>query len=119
MAELPFFSLISSNVFFTTSSTISFQRFRMLSRDDNCVNLPRFHRPICFLQIFNCNLRLAVRPQPPEQTTLTHICQLLAQSGGHGVSQRHAILSLVTCIPEHDALIASSDIKVLFADMPM
>merc|ERR1719277_792222 len=82
---------ISCNLF----APSSFQRLSMLRGDDNCVDLPWFHGPVCFLQIFNRNLCLAVRPQPPQQTTLTHICQFLTKTRGHGVGQWHAILSFI------------------------
>merc|ERR1719210_842255 len=59
----------------------------------------------------------AIRSQPPEQSALPHICELLPELCGHGVGQRHAILCLIRGVPKHNPLVASPDIQVLFADV--
>merc|ERR1712176_204913 len=77
-------------------------------------------RPETFPQIRirqDGDLSLAVWSQPPKQSTLANVCQLLAQACGHGVCQWHAVLRLIAGIAEHDALVTSSYIEVILAHM--
>merc|ERR1719433_1801004 len=81
------------------------------------MDLLRLNRAVLSLQILNRDLSLAVRPQPPQQATLAHVGQLLAQASGHGVRQWHAILSLIAGVPKHNSLVASTDVKIILANM--
>mmetsp|Transcript_30132 Transcript_30132/g.86786 ORF Transcript_30132/g.86786 Transcript_30132/m.86786 type:complete len:315 (-) Transcript_30132:61-1005(-) len=93
------------------------QGLRMLRGDHHCVDLPRLHGAVRSLQVLDRHLRLAIRPQPPEQAALAHVGQCLAQARRDGMREGHAILGLVAGVPEHDTLVAGADIQVLLADM--
>mmetsp|Transcript_115276 Transcript_115276/g.187824 ORF Transcript_115276/g.187824 Transcript_115276/m.187824 type:complete len:299 (+) Transcript_115276:352-1248(+) len=93
------------------------QRLGMLGGNHHCMDLQGLHRAIFFLAILNCHLSFSIRAQPPQFAVLAHICQLLAQARSHGVRQGHAIFSLITGIAKHDALIASANIHLVFANV--
>merc|ERR1719293_21706 len=91
------------------------QRLRMLCGDHNGMDLLRLNRAILPLQILDGDLSLAIWPQPPEQSALAHVCQLLPQARGHGMCQWHAILRLIASIAKHNTLVTSTYIEVILA----
>merc|ERR1712061_420274 len=93
------------------------QWLRMLCGDHNGVDLLRLDRAILPLQILDGDLSLAIWSQPPKQSTLAHVGQLLAQSCGHGMCQWHTVLRLIAGIAEHNALVTGTYIEVILAHM--
>mmetsp|Transcript_135828 Transcript_135828/g.434543 ORF Transcript_135828/g.434543 Transcript_135828/m.434543 type:complete len:217 (-) Transcript_135828:59-709(-) len=96
---------------------LGLQRLRVLRGDDHGVDLAGLHGAVGMLDVLDGHLGLAVGAQPPERAVLAHVRELLAQTRGHGVRQRHAVLSLVAGVSEHDALVAGADVEVLLADV--
>ena len=88
-----------------------------LGRDDDGVDHERLNRAVGVLLVLDRDLRLAVGAEPPERAVLADVGQLLAQSGGHEVRQRHAVGSLVTSVAEHDALVARAHVHLVFPDV--
>merc|ERR1719405_200745 len=108
---------LGATVASTLLGTHSLQGLSMLGGNDYGVDLQRLYRAICFLQVLDGHLCLAIRTQPPQRAILTHICQLFAEASCHRVCQRHAILRLITGIAKHDTLITSTNIHFIFANM--
>ena len=94
-----------------------FQRLCVLSGNHHSVDFLWLHGTIWMLQVLNSHLSLAIWAQPPALPALAHLGESLAEACGHGVSQRHIIGGLVTGIAKHDALITSSNIRVVLANM--
>merc|ERR1740121_1868356 len=98
-------------------ATSGLQWLCMLRGDNNSMNLLRLNRAVLPLQILDGDLSLAIWSQPPKQSTLAHVCQLLAQARGHGMCQWHTILRLIASIPEHDTLVTSTYVEVILANV--
>merc|ERR1711933_633560 len=96
-------------------TTSGLQWLCMLRGDNNGVNLLRLNRAILPLQILDGDLSLAIWSQPPKQSALAHVCQLLAQARGHGMCQWHTILRLIASIAKHNTLVTSTYIEVILA----
>merc|ERR1719326_2001466 len=110
-------SLILAGVALDLLAAGGLERLGMLGGDDHGVDLLGLHGAILLLLVLDGDLGLAIRTQPPQLTALAHVCEGLAKASGHGVGQRHAVLGLIAGIAEHDALITSTDIHVLLADV--
>mmetsp|Transcript_63861 Transcript_63861/g.169047 ORF Transcript_63861/g.169047 Transcript_63861/m.169047 type:complete len:316 (+) Transcript_63861:590-1537(+) len=93
------------------------QRLRVLGGDDDSVDFPGLHGSVSPLHVFDRHLSLTVWAQPPKITILSHVRQFLSQTSCHRVCERHGVLSLITRIPEHDALVTSTDVKIILADV--
>merc|ERR1719221_2119642 len=87
----------------------------MLRGDNNGMNLLRLNRAILPLQIPDGDLSLAIWSQPPKQSALAHVCQLLPQPCSHGMCQWHTVLRLIAGIAKHDALVTGTYIEVILA----
>ena len=60
------------------------------------------------LLVLNCDLSLAVRPQPANSAVLAHLCQLVPNLGGQHVGQRHQLRGLIGGVAKHVTLVAST-----------
>ncbi len=63
------------------------------------------------LLVLNCDLSLAIRPQPANSAILPDLCQLVANLSGQHVCQRHQLGGLICGIAKHVTLVASTCIK--------
>merc|ERR1719277_1257834 len=108
---------VASGPVYPLLATSGLQWLRMLRGDNNGVNLLRLNRAILPLQILDGDLSLAIWSQPPKQSALAHVCQLLPQARGHGMCQWHAILRLIASIAKHNTLVTSTYIEVILAHM--
>ena len=73
------------------------------------MHLPGLHRAICFLQVLDGNLSLAIRAHSLQLALLAHICGFLAQGRCHGVCEGHLVSSLIRCVAKRDALVTGSN----------
>merc|ERR1719401_2811444 len=90
-------------------------RLRVLRGDDDGVELLRLDRAVSLLQVLDCDLRLAIGPQPPQLAALPHVRQLLAELRCDGVCKRHAVFGLIAGVTEHDALVTSTYVQIFLA----
>merc|ERR1711972_979831 len=81
------------------------------------MELLRLNRAVGLLQVLDGDLGLPIGPRPPQFAILAHVSELLAQLGRHGVREWHAVLSLISRVAEHDALVTSANVKVLLPNM--
>merc|ERR1719377_265903 len=69
------------------------------------------------LLVLNGHLSLAVRAQPPEAAVLAHVRELLAETRGDQVGERHAVLGLIARVAEHDTLVTGANVHLVLANV--
>ena len=67
--------------------------------------------------ILDSDLNLSVRPHPRDNFLLPALFDSPHKFGGKVVGDRHVIFSFISCIPDHKALISSSDVFFLSVEM--
>ncbi len=82
----------------------------MLCRYQDGVD-PLWDHSSVHLLVLNCDLSLAVRPQPANSAILTDLCQLVPNLSGQHVCQRHQLRGLICGIAKHVTLVASTCIE--------
>ena len=99
---------VLDHVFFQLRSNLLVSDVRVvLCRDDYGVHSDRPHSSV-FLEVLHSDLCLSVRSHPGTDALLAHLGESVAQSGGQGVGQGHALRSLVGGVAEHVSLVAGS-----------
>ena len=81
----------------------------VLSRDNDGVNTERGELAVVVL-VLDRHLGLSVWANPVKGAVLSDLGELVANPSGQQVGQGHALLGLIRCIAEHDALVSCSNV---------